>query len=943
MVDVPLEIRATEANVDGRRHLTTAPGGAYAHRGVGLIGPKQMSRGVRGLSTRALVGALFLAAAASLLHGAAPDRASAAQSDLTYVSDSVWTADPGSARVHVLADVTATSHTLDSGGRHYYYDRVQLTLPPSSANFSATSVAGDQLPVILESATTSSVVIVVGLADRLYSGQSGSFSLSFDLVDAGGSTDRDLRLGTSLMSFPVWAFGSPGTPGSSVIVAFPPDFAVQEEFGGLTRSVYPSGQVVFSSGVLDDSTDLSAWFTAVKPVPAADYRIRLLAIGPLEVTLRYWPDDPGWADQVEHLMRAGYPLLRSMIGLGDPAASILTVEEDSSSEIAGYSGSYDADTGKIQISYLADPFVTLHEMAHLWFNGSLVRDRWVQEGFASYYAQQVVDSLGLTDRAPVVTPQMSQAAIPLNDWVTAGDPNSTTSAYEYGAALQVARQISAQSGQAGLRSVWVAAKSGTAAYQPLHGTQTEMFSGGAISWRQLLDLLEQKTGSSYVYIWQQWVVDRAQAPLLLDRSTARAAYAEAETVASPWDLPPEIRQSLDAWQFEQAETSIAQAHGLLTQRDEIAIEAAREQVAPPPSLQTAFERSSIVAAGAEATNELAVLHELSAAAQARTDSGGAARALGLLGADPQADLASARIAFSTGDLGRAMSLATGARISWQGANGAGQRRIFGSLCVLSGGLLLLGLFMWGRGNTSRMRPAVAAIADEGGESRAGGLAPASGATKRGRRAARANATVADAAAPVEGAAKATGAAAGEVAPDAGRVARSRRPADALLAATTRPRDASAQDRDRVPDRAHAVRSGDDVERSTVSDDDPMDSGESAYDLLQRGNALIRDRHNAQAAVVLERAARLEHGKGSILEALGRAYFNSGQHIRAAETFEELLEIDPSAHYGHFALGLSFARLGRPQEAKTHLRLAVALDPASDTYRRALEKMEATET
>jgi Flp pilus assembly protein TadD len=117
------------------------------------------------------------------------------------------------------------------------------------------------------------------------------------------------------------------------------------------------------------------------------------------------------------------------------------------------------------------------------------------------------------------------------------------------------------------------------------------------------------------------------------------------------------------------------------------------------------------------------------------------------------------------------------------------------------------------------------------------------------------------------------------------------------------------------------------------------SEESAYDLLQRGNRLIHERHNAQAAIVLERAARLERGKGSILEALGRAYFNSGQHARAAETFEALLEVDPSAHYGHFGLGLSFARLGRAQEARTHLRLAAALDPASETYRRALEKIE----
>ena len=115
--------------------------------------------------------------------------------------------------------------------------------------------------------------------------------------------------------------------------------------------------------------------------------------------------------------------------------------------------------------------------------------------------------------------------------------------------------------------------------------------------------------------------------------------------------------------------------------------------------------------------------------------------------------------------------------------------------------------------------------------------------------------------------------------------------------------------------------------------------ETAYELLQRGHELLRARHNAQAAVVLERAARAEPGKGSILEALARAYYDSGQHDRAAETFEALLAVDPSAHYGHLGLGLSLERLGRLVEARTHLRLAVAMNPDSATYRRALKRVE----
>jgi Flp pilus assembly protein TadD len=137
------------------------------------------------------------------------------------------------------------------------------------------------------------------------------------------------------------------------------------------------------------------------------------------------------------------------------------------------------------------------------------------------------------------------------------------------------------------------------------------------------------------------------------------------------------------------------------------------------------------------------------------------------------------------------------------------------------------------------------------------------------------------------------------------------------------------DEERWPDESRA---GDKPEGDTAGE------RESTYELLQRGHELLRRRHHAQAAIVLERAARNEPGKGSILEALGRAYYNSGQHERSRQTFEELLEIDPSGHYAHYALGQSLKQLGRLREARTHLRLAVALSPGSSLYRRALDRL-----
>ncbi len=122
----------------------------------------------------------------------------------------------------------------------------------------------------------------------------------------------------------------------------------------------------------------------------------------------------------------------------------------------------------------------------------------------------------------------------------------------------------------------------------------------------------------------------------------------------------------------------------------------------------------------------------------------------------------------------------------------------------------------------------------------------------------------------------------------------------------------------------------------------MDPAErdSAYDLFQRGSRLLALGHPGAAAVLLERALQLEPEKASILEALGRAYYSQGQPALAAERFRAIVERDPIAHYAHFGLGLSASRLGDAEAARRHLKLAVALKPENEDYRRALERLEA---
>lgn len=115
---------------------------------------------------------------------------------------------------------------------------------------------------------------------------------------------------------------------------------------------------------------------------------------------------------------------------------------------------------------------------------------------------------------------------------------------------------------------------------------------------------------------------------------------------------------------------------------------------------------------------------------------------------------------------------------------------------------------------------------------------------------------------------------------------------------------------------------------------------SAYPLFTTGSALLADGRAHDAVAPLERARDLEPAKASIREVLGRAYFRAGRFRDAESEFLAAVDIDPTNDYAHFGVALCLERLGRPTEARGHLKLAVAMAPASEDYRRALERLDA---
>jgi Flp pilus assembly protein TadD len=111
----------------------------------------------------------------------------------------------------------------------------------------------------------------------------------------------------------------------------------------------------------------------------------------------------------------------------------------------------------------------------------------------------------------------------------------------------------------------------------------------------------------------------------------------------------------------------------------------------------------------------------------------------------------------------------------------------------------------------------------------------------------------------------------------------------------------------------------------------------AYAAFQEGTRLLGD-DNAHAAVIaLEHARELEPNKGSVREALARAYYRTGRFADAESEFLVALEIEPSNDYAHFGVGLCRLHAGDRAGARGHLRQAAVMRPDNADYQAALER------
>lgn len=648
----------------------------------------------------ALLAAVVIGLAVALLGPAtglvpAP-RAIAAATDLTLVTDAAYEVRPDKRVVHVTVAITATNHKAETKTQKFYFDRAYLAVLPGTAGFKVSGATGAK--VLVTKAASTYTMLRLDFGSRLYGGSSRTFKLEFDVKETGVA-GRQVRVGASLVSFPVWAFASTGATGSTVSVTFPAGYDVSVQTGGFDRT-----EPTADGGTRLTTNALSAplaWFAYVMGQREPTYVDTPLSVsaggGTIALSVRAWNDDPAWAKRVGGLFAKALPVLATDIGLPWPHTDTTIVQEAVSQTTGGYAGLYDPSASRIEVAYWADHLVVLHEAAHGWFNGGLLADRWADEGFASLYAGRAAAALKETGTSPELTDAVKAARIPLNDWSPqTGSQDRPTETYGYAASLELARLIAERAGDDALRQVWADASAHLGAYQPPAPTGASGSAGTlpaeslstAPDWRVLLDLLEGRTGKDFTDLWRTWVVTGDQAAALTARGDARVSYERTLALADGWTLPRSIRDALRAWQFDAAEKLMADARTVLAQRTAVEARAARDGLTVPDTMRRLFESGSLADASTEAEAELNAMLSLESAIGARHDDPDILSRIGLLGADPEADLAQAKTAFASGQLDATLVAADAAFLAWDGSWQEGRRRALLAVAALASVLVL---------------------------------------------------------------------------------------------------------------------------------------------------------------------------------------------------------------------------------------------------------------
>lgn len=587
---------------------------------------------------------------------------------------------PADREILVTVDIAATNVVPDTTTGRTYFTGLTIPIPAEATNVSAHG-GGVPLRAVVSGLDDLTSMADIDFSVGVFYQQTYRLRLSFTITDGGGAADRETWVRQSFVAFSVWAIASDGN--ASVEVVLPAGYTASDHLDELDVVEEATATRMVANGV-----DPTTFFTYVTAEKESDRTSTTLDVafksGVGRIVLSAWPDDPDWATRLGGFLAGGLPILEERIGLAYDVDDDLLVNEHAYQHLGDYAGYYRFADDTINVRFDADGFVTLHEAAHVWFNGTLTADRWLLEGFASWYAGEVGTEIGVELVLPELTDEIAAHAFPLADWGDPGEEAVEVEDYGYAASFAAAGKIAELAGEDGLQAVWRATFDERRAYGL---SADELLDGGELrvrEWQRMLDLFEIETGVDFVPVWTEWVIGPNHEDELAARADARAAYTATGSDLDGWRMPLSTRMAMEWWEFDDAVAELDRIDSLVVARDELEADAAALDLDPTDDLREAFEADGIEAAEDEAAEQAAALAAIAAAGPVVTAELSVLEEIGLLWeVDPGVHLDAAGDAYEAGEDGDAVAATETAVASREALEDRGRLRV-----AVTGGAVL---------------------------------------------------------------------------------------------------------------------------------------------------------------------------------------------------------------------------------------------------------------
>jgi len=111
----------------------------------------------------------------------APVEVRAATPDLTIVTDARYEVQPGDQRIRVTVDMTLRNHLKDTKTKRYFFDEAFLAVQPGISGMKLTTDGSGTPRVRVSRKTKTHTLLRFDLANRLYSGKSATYRLTFSM------------------------------------------------------------------------------------------------------------------------------------------------------------------------------------------------------------------------------------------------------------------------------------------------------------------------------------------------------------------------------------------------------------------------------------------------------------------------------------------------------------------------------------------------------------------------------------------------------------------------------------------------------------------------------------------------------------------------------------------------------------------------------------------